>query len=51
MSENRKLSMSRRDFMRLSALAAGGAALAGLCPKFSWPTRRTRSKSPYESRA
>src|SRR5664279_549312 len=32
MSENRKLNMSRRDFMRLSALAAGGAALAGGLP-------------------
>lgn len=28
MSENRKVSMSRRDFLRLSALTAGGAAAA-----------------------
>jgi len=29
MSENRKLHLSRRDFMRFAALATGGAALAG----------------------
>ena len=33
MSANPKLSMSRRDFMRLSAIAAGGAALAGGLPQ------------------
>ncbi len=37
MSENRKLSMSRRDFMRLSALTAGGAALASnLLPRIAF---------------
>jgi ABC-type glycerol-3-phosphate transport system substrate-binding protein len=36
MSENRKFNMSRRDFLRTSALAAGGAALAGgLLPKIA----------------
>jgi multiple sugar transport system substrate-binding protein len=33
MSENRKLKLSRRDFMRMSALAASGAALAGGLPQ------------------
>lgn len=37
MSQNRKPSLSRRDFMRLSALAAGGAALAGnLLPRIAF---------------
>ena len=36
MSENRKLHMSRRDFMRLSALAAGGATLAHGLPRFAF---------------
>ena len=33
MSQNPKLRMSRRDFMRLTALTAGGAALAGGLPQ------------------
>lgn len=36
MSANRKLPMSRRNFMRLSALAAGGVALASQLPQFTF---------------
>ncbi len=36
MSDNRKLSLSRRDFIRLSALAASGAAFANMLPHLAF---------------
>ena len=36
MAQNSKLSLSRRDFLRLSALAAGGAALANVLPHMAF---------------
>jgi multiple sugar transport system substrate-binding protein len=36
MAQNRKLQMSRRDFMRLSALAAGGVTLASRFPQLAF---------------
>jgi multiple sugar transport system substrate-binding protein len=35
MAQNRRLHLSRRDFMRLSALAAGGVAVARGLPRFA----------------